>query len=796
MHALSDTQPPKVTSFKKEPIEVKQFTTRSPILNLILTLLICLYSAEAYAESADALQWEITADKLTRYEDPPSIIAEGNVVLEKREEVTREVKTKSSGWADLLGEEAAVAEDQEEKKTVTTQKVLTTIKADWMVYDVDLGRVKARGNVLIDIGPDQLAAESGVVNLNEETGTFDGATIVREYKDMHIQGKVIEKTGDLTYHIEDGWIITCKLKDDETPPWSFAAADTKITDGGYAFLKHATFRIKGVPVLYTPYMILPAKRQRQTGFLFPSMSYSDRDGFGVELPFFINLSPSSDLTLYPYFMAERGVMLGAEFRYVVDTNDKGMIMGNYLSDELSDPSETEYYTETGYVHTNQSRYWVRAKADQDIGEWISRLDIDLVSDQEYLREFDSGNTGFDTSYDRFQEIFGRSFENDTDFYRTNSLKMLRSFDNGTSFQGDIVIIDDITQAEASPTQLWKLPSMTYTGLIPLYEGSNIDFTWDADYVNYYREEGVGAHRFDLHPQLSTSLPVSQYLETTVTAGIRDTFYGMQVNGDTTENRNGEGETIDFEDGDTENRLLADFNAEIGTTMIGEFDTFMGNSTEWTHTFRPYVEYNFISDADQDEIPYLDTTDTIADDSTIYYGVDNYFNIFSEQNGRVTERYYGYFKIYQGYSLLSEDEDTPLTPIYIDLGYYPISRVSLKYKTRADVYGDGFYWHSLEANLRSNRGDYLSATYKFNDASDTESISGDAWLVLPYNFFFRYELSHSLADDLTVEENFRVIYQPSCWSVEFLSNKSEDDHKYLVVFRLANIGNPFGIHMPN
>ncbi|WP_028579538.1 LPS-assembly protein LptD [Desulfogranum japonicum] len=775
---------------------MKQYITRSPILNLLLVFVVCSSAGEVCAESVDALQWEITADKLTRYEDPPSIIAEGNVVLEKREAVTRAIKKESAGWADLLGEDAAEPEEQGEENVVTTTKVLTKIKSDWMVYDVDLGRVKARGNLLIDIGPDQLAADSGVVNLNEETGTFEGASIIREYKDMHIEGKVIEKTGDLTYHIEDGWIITCKLKDDETAPWSFAAADTEITDGGYAYLKHATFRIKGIPVLYTPYMILPAKRQRQTGFLFPSMSYSDRDGFGVELPFFINLSPSSDLTLYPYFMAERGVMVGAEFRYMVDVDDKGMIMGNYLSDELSDPSETEYYTETGYQHTNQSRYWVRAKADQDIGDWTSRLDIDLVSDQDYLLEFDSGNTGYDNTEDRFQEIFGRGFENDTNRYRTNSFKILRSFDNGTSLQGDVVIIDDISEAETIPSKLWKLPGLTYTGLVPLYDGSSVDFSWDADYVNYYREEGVGAHRFDLHPQLSTSLPLSQYLETTVTAGVRDTFYGLQVNGDTTQSTNGEGTAVEFEDGDTENRLLADFNAEIGTTMIGEFDTFMGSETPWTHTFRPYVEYNFVSDADQDEIPYMDSTDTIADESTIYYGTDNYFTVFSGPSGNLRERNYGYFKIYQGYSLLSEDEDEPLTPVYINLGYYPLPNMWLKYKTRADVYADGFYWHSVEAAMRSNRGDYLSATYKFNDASNTESVSGDAWLVLPYNFYFGYELSKSLSDDITVEENVRLVYQPACWSVELLSNYSENDHKYLVVFRLANIGNPFGVHLPN
>ena len=136
------------------------------------------------------------------------------------------------------------------------------------------------------IGTDKLQAKKGEIDLNSETGTFTDASIIRKEKDLHLEGRIIEKTGDLTYHIEDGWVITCKLKEGETPPWSFGAKDTQITDNGYAVLKHATFRIKDVPVLYTPWMMLPVKRTRQTGFLFPSISSSDRDGFGVNLPFF------------------------------------------------------------------------------------------------------------------------------------------------------------------------------------------------------------------------------------------------------------------------------------------------------------------------------------------------------------------------------------------------------------------------------------------------------------------------------------------------------------------------------
>ena len=46
----------------------------------------CMFNpTHADAEAVRAMQWEITADKLTRFEDPASIIAEGNVILQKME---------------------------------------------------------------------------------------------------------------------------------------------------------------------------------------------------------------------------------------------------------------------------------------------------------------------------------------------------------------------------------------------------------------------------------------------------------------------------------------------------------------------------------------------------------------------------------------------------------------------------------------------------------------------------------------------------------------------------------------
>jgi len=808
----------------------------SPILTLVaLVVTTCMFSpADGAAKAVKAQQWEITADKLTRYEDPPSVIAEGNVVLEKSEQITRQQQVdKKTDWTDLLEESPGPAiedgqPDQEKTETLTTTKVITTIKADWMVYDMDLGTVKTRGNVLIDIGPDQLAAEEGVVNLNRETGSFTNATIIRGYKDMHFEGRVIEKTGDVSYHIEDGWLITCKLKDGETPPWSFGASETDITDGGYAYLKHAVFRVKNVPILYSPIMILPAKRTRQTGFLFPSISLSDRDGFGMEFPFFINLSPNSDITLYPQYMSERGFMGGLELRYVLDQDSKGSFMGNFLNDDLSDiddPDNAEYFSDGNYTHTNQNRYWVRGKADQDIGEWTTRLDLDVVSDRDYLTEFNTGLTGFNMSDRRFFDVFGRGFQDRTIDERKNTLRTLRSWDNGMSLQANLLGINDLREAKNSPTPLWKLPEVSYKGLMSVYD-TGVDFSWNADYVYYWRDEGVGAHRLDLFPRLTMAVPLSDYLETVVAAGIRNTSYAIQTNGnsdwpdsvtdDETTNETDLSNIIadyvpDWQDGDTENRFLADFRAEIGTTMIRDFNINAGSATGLSHTFRPFVRYKYISDVDQDNLPQFDSVDDVADQNLITYGLNNFFSLSGMNGDRKYDRDYGYIKIEQGYDIRSEESDTPFTPVNMRLAYYPLNDLRFIYRTDVDVYGEGFLKHVVEGDYRNSRGDIFSLDYRYdkettrddlNDLNslrdlqrETSSVRALARVGLFYNWSAGYSIERSIEDEKTVEQIFNLIYHPSCWSVEFTADQTPGDEKYTIMFRLANIGSPLGLDMP-
>ncbi|MBL4903912.1 MAG: hypothetical protein JKY62_14845, partial [Desulfocapsa sp.] len=151
------------------------------------------------AETVKTDEWQIEADKVLRFEDPPSVIAEGNVVLTKLRILPpkpAKKKVETSAWGLLLEEESAEVEEEIVTQEVTLNKeprLITemTIKADWVAYDVEQNSIKAKGNVAIFSDTDQLLAEEGVLNLSNETGTFKEATILREKLDLHLEGKTI-----------------------------------------------------------------------------------------------------------------------------------------------------------------------------------------------------------------------------------------------------------------------------------------------------------------------------------------------------------------------------------------------------------------------------------------------------------------------------------------------------------------------------------------------------------------------------------------------------------------------------
>jgi len=234
-------------------------------------------------------------------------------------------------------------------------------------------------------------------------------------------------------------------------------------------------------------------------------------------------------------------------------------------------------------------------------------------------------------------------------------------------------------------------------------------------------------------------------------------------------------------------------------MIRDFAISAGSATGLSHTLRPYVNYRYISDVDQNDLPQFDTVDNVGDQNLVTYGLDNFFTLRGQHNDKKYDRNYGHIKLRQGYDFRSSESDTPLTPLNMRLEYYPLNELRFVYRTDVDMYGDGFVKHTVEGDYRNSRGDLFSVDYRYlkqgADVTQTNSIKTAASVGLYYNLRAGYSIERSIEDSKTVQERFNLIYQTSCWSVELASNYIPGDQKITIMFRLANIGTPLGLDMP-
>lgn len=133
---------------------------------------------------------------------------------------------------------------------------------------------------------------------------------------FRISGGTLERTNGNDYRALDASWTPCKCDEDESPAWGFHASRIDAQVEGYVDLVHPVLEIKGIPVLYLPFLKLPIKSQRQSGFLVPTFRTGDKKTGNVYTqPVYFALAPNADATVTTDIFQERGTRLGAELRY-------------------------------------------------------------------------------------------------------------------------------------------------------------------------------------------------------------------------------------------------------------------------------------------------------------------------------------------------------------------------------------------------------------------------------------------------------------------------------------------------
>lgn len=129
-----------------------------------------------------------------------------------------------------------------------------------------------------------------------------------------LEGDSIRKVSEDQFEAKTVFLSPCMCQVDETPPWGFRAHSVEAQSGGYADLEHPVLEIKGLPVLYLPWIRIPIKNKRQSGFLPPGISHSSVNGNMYSQPVYFAFNEETDATLVADLIEKRGLRLGLEYR--------------------------------------------------------------------------------------------------------------------------------------------------------------------------------------------------------------------------------------------------------------------------------------------------------------------------------------------------------------------------------------------------------------------------------------------------------------------------------------------------
>ncbi len=722
--------------------------------------------------------WKVTADKIYRFSAPPSIVAVGKVVL-VREGVT------------------SVAEIDHPKPVGGPAIKPLTITGDWVRVDTASNRIRARGHVVLDSEEEHITADLADLDMNRQTGHLKNATLYFPKRSLYLTGAEVEKISDLTYHSRDGWVTKCAPMNGAAPPWSFGWGSADITQEGFAHFTNATFRVKDVPVAYSPYVAFPTNTKRQTGLLLPEWMASSRDGFGFVVPLFINISPSQDLTLYGGDISNRGVLGGAEYRYVQEQGSKGTLALSYLNDGLQDHPGDDFKSD-GIYRTNRDRYWLRGKADQNFAPDVNgKLDIDLVSDQDYLQEFPDGELGYDQNSIAIANEFGRGFDAKSTHARTSTAQLTKIWPSMT-MSGEMRMIQDPTDIH-STSHPWALPGLSFAGARPLFPSpiaggklgemlAATDLTWETGYVDYWRQTGVKEQRLDLHPVLKAPLPVSRYLETAASVGLRQTTYQVDSNGV---------DSPDYASG-LKNRTLSDASLATAAPFLRDFNFNGSWLKEMTHIVRPGLSYNYVPGVDQSRLPAIDATDQVPSQNLITYELRNDFDVVGA-NGHAWN--FGYARLSQSYDLGETRQDLSppdaaghkQTNPVLDSWMRPLENLQLLYKASWDVHGGGTGYYQLGASYNTSRGDAISVEHLYDPSQLIDQLNLTASVRLTHTLQAQALIDHSLQINQTSNASLRLLYNPACWGMILQATTTPDNsYRVALLFSLDGVGNIMGL----
>jgi LPS-assembly protein len=493
---------------------------------------------------------------------------------------------------------------------VTIARASSLLTADEVRINRDTQIGEARGNVNLTDPQGSIQADSLKGNFEDETGELTNGSINLTTSQMTINGERLVKSFGQTYHIENGVFTTCRCGAG-APSWSIAGSDIDITLDGYGYVRNATFRILDVPVLYLPWAAFPAKTSRQTGLLAPQFGYSGKRGFEYLQPLYININKSADVTVAGDIETDARVGGLGEYRWALDRTSKGVLNGTFFNESLRTNANRDIVnTNVADPDIPENRWSETASIEQELPLGIRFFADSLaVSDDFFLREIPTFS--FDPAYAQTLR---------TSRFDTSRAGLLRSWDHATiiaeaEYFQDFIQEDDLT--------LQRLPEVLLFASDRFLD-RHLKLGVNAEFTNFARRKGFDGERGDVTPRAEVPFRLQEYLRGRLGIQYRETGYHME-NTDLILPLTQSGGIVDpatlglVAPSRNSSREIYQADASISSEVSRIFEVDGEDVTKLKHTIEPGVDYRFVPDVNQEDLPTFDFVDRIERRNQFTYG---------------------------------------------------------------------------------------------------------------------------------------------------------------------------------
>ena len=193
------------------------------------------------------------------------------------------------------------------------------LQADRVTYDRASKRVYAEGHAkMTDEHGNVVYGSRFALSDDFRDGFIESVQVLTTDKTRFTSPRVERSNGDMTVLEKGAYTacVPCKDHPERPPFWQVKA--TKIIENQTThtiYYEDAQLQFWGFPVFYMPYFSSPdATVNKQTGLLAPALVSGADLGYGMSVPYFINLAPNYDLTLTPTFLSKQGLLGEVDWR--------------------------------------------------------------------------------------------------------------------------------------------------------------------------------------------------------------------------------------------------------------------------------------------------------------------------------------------------------------------------------------------------------------------------------------------------------------------------------------------------